>query len=325
MSFTSDVMEKISSSNLSSQKDHVKAGNALKMAMTMDMENKAGSLRVAELMSGAGFPSTDPVATVERFQAAQLYDNGYEAIFKNIPINAPHTTWDIFSGGTGIVFEELEAGGKIRTSTTTGSKTTASIKYYAAGFEILQQWVENQQWWLVGSEAQDFVNAYQKKKAQIYYGIIDAVSAGQNLAWVAGANTLARDVATINAAVAALITSAQANEMPISMSQPYVIATPYALWPRIKAAISQYGSINDSRATYGELLYNIVPIATTFLTDSTKYYVCIPGEKSQRADRKALTSEKGRNLINLSDLEVRYAAWGGAIGDETQFQRCATA
>jgi len=325
MSYTSEVMEKISSSSLDSQKDHKAAGDALKLAMTMDMENKAGSVRVAELLSGGGFPAGDPVATLERFQAQQLYDNGYEAIFKNIPVNAPHTSWDIFSGGTGIVFEELEAGGKIRTSTFTGAKTTASIKYYAAGFEILQQWVENQQWWLVGTEAQDFVNAYQKKKAQVYYGIIDAVSSAQNLAWVAGANTLARDVATINAAVTALIASAEANEIPISMSQPYVLLTPQVLWPRIKAALGQYGAVNDSRSTYGELLYNIIPLYTTFLSDATKYYVCIPGEKSQRADRKALTSEKGRNLINLSDLEVQYAAWGGAIGDETQFQRCATA
>jgi len=325
MMFTKDAIAKIANTPLTSAGDHQSAGNVLRAAMTMDMENKAGTMAVSELMSGAGFPAADPLATIERFQSAQLYDNGYEAIFKNININAPHLNWDIYTGGTGIVFEGLEAGGKIRMSTMTGAKVTAYIEYYAAGLEILQQWVDNQQWWKVEEASVDFVNAYQKKKAQIYYAIIDAVSSAQNTTWVAGANTLARDVATINSAVTSLISAMEAKGEPVTMAQPYVLATPFALWPRVKAALGQLGATGDGRATYGELLYNIVPIVTSHLSAADVYYVCVPGGKSQRADRQALVSEKGRNIVNLSDVEVRYAAWGGAIGDETAFRRCATA
>jgi len=321
------VIENIASRPLTSSADHRNAGLALSLAIHADMDlgNKQGTMAIKELMTGSGLPSGDPVATLERFQAAQLWDNGYEAVFKSITLNAPHTSWEIYTGGTGITFQALEAGGEIRMSRQTGAKVTASVEYYAAGFEILQQWVENQQWWNIEEAATDFVNAYNTKKAETYYGLIDAVGSGQNLAWnTTGANELAKDVATINTACTEIITDMKDKGFFIGQNQPFVLVTPYQLRDRINAALGQMGATGDNRATYGQLQYNIVPVATTFLTATDKFYVCLPGRKNQSATRKELTSEKARNIINLSDVEVRYAAWGGTIADEEQFQRAST-
>ena len=327
MTQVKEALNKISNHGaLRTPEEHRFAAEALSTAMKNDMNNAAGTMAIKELMTGSDLPSSDPKAVIERFQNAQVWDNGYEAIFKNVNVPRPHMSWDIFTGGTGIVFKKLEAGGEIRMQRMGGEVTTATISYYAAGFEVLSQWVDNQQWWMVEEAATDFVNAYQRKKASIYYGLIEAVSSGRNVAYnTTGASQLAKDVATINAGITKLVTDAQTAKTPINVNQVFALPCPFELWPRVKAALGQYNATGESRAVYGEMLYNVVPVVTTFFATKNVFYVCVPGEKSQRADREQLTSEKARNIVNLSDIEVQYAAWGGAIGDENQFVRCATA
>jgi len=323
------VLAKISANPPRTDGQNKKAAQALFGAITEDLGEvyKASStMAVQELQSGFGLPTGDPLAILERFQSAQQWDNGWQAVFKPININAPHTSWEIFTGGTGIVFNKLEAGGKVRMSRTEGESVTAHVNYYGAGFEILDQWVENQQYWMIEEAAVDFVNAWQKLKAQVHYALMDAIGSGQNLAWnTTGANELSKDVKTINTACTNIINDLADQDFAVGQNQPFVLVTPVALRDRIADALGQIGATGDNRATYSQLRYSIVPVATTFLTDATKYYVCLPGRKSQTGTRKELTAEKGRNIVNMTDIEVRHGAFGAAIGDEEQFQRCATA
>jgi len=325
----SKVLAKMGSNPPRSQDQHTRAAQALFDAINADValvEKATTQLAVQELQSGFGIPAGDPAAILESFQSEQIWDNGWQAVFKAITINAPHTSWEIASIGTGIVFKELEAGGKVRMARAEGSTITATVAYYAAGLEVLDQWVENQQYWKIEAAAVDFINAWQKLKAEVHYAAMDAVSSSQNLAWnTTGANELAKDVKTINAACTKIINDQAALGNAVGQNQPFVLVTPTALRDRISDALGQIGSAGENRATYGQLRYTIVPVATTFLADATKYYVCLPGRKSQSGTRKELTAEKGRNIVNLTDVEVRHGAFGVGIGDEDQFQRCATA
>lgn len=317
-------VQKLSARPPVTEKDFGLAGMNLRKALNNDMTALQKTAMSVQELQMSGFPTNDPKAVLERFATAQQFDLGYEVLFKKIALNAPHTSWDIYTSGTGITFEKLEAGEEIRMSRTSGSKVTASVDYYAAGFEVLQQWIENQQWFRIEEAATDFVNAYNKKKSETFYALVDAVSSAVNVAWqgVVADTTVYRDVATINEACKQIIESRVEANVPTTVAQPFVVCAPFSLMNRISDALDQIGSTGDDKNKYGKLRYNVVPVITTFLSADDKYYVAIPGEKSQMAIRKDLTAEKARNIINLSDVEVRYAAWGGAIADENQFRRC---
>jgi hypothetical protein len=61
------------------------------------------------------------------------------------------------------------------------------------------------------------------------------------------------------------------------------------------------------------------------LSDSTKYYVCIPGKKAKGGNRMDLKLYSQFDITAYVDTTVGWARYGGGIGEVNQFRRCATA
>lgn len=299
----------------------------------LDLRDRAGAARVAEFMTGFGMPEQSPAQLVDRFRGAALHDEGFKAIYKPINLrNGLH--WDIYSSTNGLTFQRLEEGGEIRLHSVSAGVQTYRVHYYATAFAVQLPWLENQQWYRIEDAHEQAKAAYHDKQAETFYGLLDAIAADQDQAFVeAGlSTTVEKDVATINAACAAIIESMAAlgPEMRYRPGEPFVITAPEALRSRIVAAVNQMALNPAASAAQVEaggplLVYRVVPIFTGYLAASDKYYVSLPKRKTQMAIRKELTAQSGDDLLRLAKVETRHAAWGGAIAEESQHRRCAIA
>ena len=308
----------------------------LGIADAIDIEfngiTNAGIARIAELQTGFGIPTETPNEIVKRYAEANTFDTGYLALYDGINLrNSLH--WDVYTQGVGITFNKMELGADVRFARTEGVKQTYSVDYYAAGLQILDMWIENNQWYQIEQASRDFMNAYMRKKAEVMYGLLDAVgaSAAQDLAWdTNGSDTLEKDITTINTACQNIISDLESTNYAVNADGPFVMYAKPAMKGRLLSALrhSQMNAdaVRASLTSRKNLILNtVIPVFTNHLSSAAKYYVCAPKRKAHMATRKELTSEKTRDVTKLADIEVKHAAWGGCIADVNQVQHCATA
>lgn len=298
---------------------------------TMDMAN--GLVRIAELQTGFDMVSGNPADVVKRYQQQAVYDNGYLALFE--PVNLTGTTdesWEIYSETPGITWQKLEKGGEIRLHRQGAGKQTYSVDYFAAGMEVLLHWIQNQKWYKIERAKQDFERSYYRFKAEFFYGLLDAISSSINVAWVAGATTLARDIATINAACAEIVEALSSYDIAMNEGEAFVLTAPnnVTMKTRILKALlhmmlnpnAQQSAVTNSTDL---VIYNVVPVFTSHLDASDVYYISAPKRNTQMATKQEPVEETEKDILRQTQVTVRTAAFGGAIATIDQHRRCAIA
>lgn len=287
--------------------------------------------RVQEATTTSDFPATVKDALATYRPSDDEIDTGYEAVFDIRDFTqALKDGFKIRDTSSGLTFAAVPEGGKAKVYKVTGSETSVSFSRYGGALEWDRTWFDDQDWWSIEDRAKLFRYQWYYDKAEAFYGLMDAMSAGIDLAWqatgVAATDALYeldRDIRTINAACNAIVVALDASGMGVTMKSEFVLTAPVQLMQRIVRALgASYRMPNDANST--QVVYNVKPQFTTHLDDTTKYYVGIPKRKAKGGNRQELTILTDFDILSYCDLAAGWGRYGGAIGTEDQFQRCST-
>jgi hypothetical protein len=161
----------------------------------------------------------------------------------------------------------------------------------------------------------DTVRRWFDQKATIFYGLLTALGAGINQAFVTD------DVTTINRACAGILEDLQAAGYAVDENSQFIITCNPLLKDRIfKALAANYLLPNSNNS---KIVHNISAVVSTTKIVSTSYYVSLPGGKSQRGEWEDLNLRPPqRNELVLGAAHIWTGAYNGIIGESKQYKRC---
>lgn len=268
----------------------------------------------------------------KEFQTMTVFDEGYKQVFDERPLTGTDG-YDVLTTENNIQFQEIAEGGRIIYYGSAGSKYRVYAKFYGGGHGVDRRLIITKDFYQIGKDMLALRNQAYLKKAQVAYGLIDAIGSGINLAWQTHPDGVAsgtasyqvgRDIATLNKARETLITNNKTKTelFPNGISAPVGILAPYQLEGRLDRALgfSPVDGTSKIRLT-GTWLK---PIYTTLLSASDKIYVFIPKGKSTAGNLLDLTQFNGFNKDNLTQEVAGWMAYAFDCGDTAQFVRCST-
>jgi hypothetical protein len=278
------------------------------------------------------FPA-EILQVLEKFHATSDWDTAFEEIFDIRGFqNTNESGFSILNVQNGLTFAEVKVGNKAKVFKFSGTKTDITFGLYGGGLGWHRTLIDDRQYWTLEDNAIAFRNKAFSSRAQVFYDLIDAVGAGQNIAWQApepaalvntdALYTANRDAQTINLACQTLVTNLKDDGMGVNANTIFILLAPFQLRGRIQRALSL--QLQAFSGSSGQFHYNVVPRYTTMLSSATSYYVCFPKGKSKGGYRMDLTLFSQFDQLSYSDTMVGWQRYGGAIGDSEQFQRCAT-
>jgi len=324
-----------------------------KVAMALDIGGKSASLAGVELGSKqAGFASNDPVSPgieqIKSFMArkyttpsdtpylvdlasqfAEFFhtnmpemDMGYTVLFDMVDLRTSmHDHYDLIDTNAGISFTQRQPGGAVDIRRNiTEAKTSVGLLEFAAGIGILDRWLERQMFWNIDEAIAEFRAQHFQKKAELFYGLLTALSSSVDV------NFTTDDVTTANTAAAAIIRACRTKGYAIGNNPSFYAVCAVEKVGRLqKMLTATMGNLQVAYGTSNEPLAHRITevIGTTNIPSSdTGWYLVLPGRKMKRVEFKDLTVESDRDIYRSASDIVGKAQYNGAIGDTAQVRRC---
>jgi len=282
------------------------------------------------------FPTT-PKEVIEKFHEIPLYDNGFEQIFDIRDYSGSRR--DGFSMATvqsGLTFQKVLTGEKLKVYQMSGEKAYVYFDYCGGALNWHRSLFENQNYWEIEDNAIEFTNKAYGIRAATFYALLEAAAAHAtktDITLQAGDDALAtgtrgwtasRDVATMNLAAETILLACQHKGYGISpQTATFVVLTPLQLRGRIRLAMQYQQDPFTGSAKH--LDYNFQQITTTMLTVTDHYIVALPKKKLKAGYRMDLTTFTDFDILAYVDTVAGWMAYGGAVGDLDQIERCNTA
>lgn len=245
-------------------------------------------------------------------------DRGYEALFSEIDMRASsNTTFDILDVTGGVTFYQQIAGEEAKLSNLpTSAKTSVGFLRFIGGFPILDDWLRFNQFYKIEELTRDTIARWYDKKATLFYGLMTAMAAGINQAFVTD------DVTTINNACAQIITDLDAAGYVVDENADFTITCHPTLKARIMKALSN--AFLNPNGNSNQIVFNVNSLISTSKIANTSYYVSLPGVKNQRGEWDDLNTRPAqRNELKLGADYIWTGAYNGVIAEVKQHRRCA--
>jgi len=277
------------------------------------------------------FPTT-VLEVLDKYHQTLYYDMAYEQVFKWFDLrNSNRNGFSITDVISGLTFAVVPEGMKAKLYKMSGKKVDVTLDMYGAGLGWSRRLFDDKEYWTIEDNAIEFRNKAYGSKAQDFYDLVEGIAATYDLTWqlVTGAisNTNEnyipiRDINTINKACEEILLRLQHLGMGVTPASEFLILSPIQNIGRIRRALNMVQQPFASSTT--QLNYNVRPLYTLMLTNTEDYYVILPGNKLQAANRMDLTIFSDFDIEAYTDIAVGWQRYGGAIGELKQITRCAT-
>jgi len=292
---------------------------------------KARSAIIQGFATSQDFPDT-VLEVLDKYHQTLYFDTAYEQIFKWFDLrNSNRNGFSITDVISGLTFSLVPEGMKAEIYKMSGKKVDVTLDQYGAGLGWSRRLFDDREYWTIEDNAIEFRNKAYESKAQNFYDLIEGIATTYDLAWqvVTGAvsNTdkdyvPIRDVNTINKACEEILIRLQHLGMGVTPQSEFIILSPIQNVGRIKRALEiRQQSFSGSTI---QLNYNVRPQYTLMLTNTSDFYVILPGNKLQAANRMDLTIFSDFDIESYTDIAVGWQRYGGAIGELKQITRCKT-
>lgn len=307
-----------------SNKEHVKKfAGAFQHFMTMPEKDKAFLAALQQFTTKGDFPTTINDVLM-KVHAIPDWDNGYEQIFDIRDFTGTNQGgFDILDVASGLTFNKIPVGDKIKIYKAYGSKVSVTFDRYGGGLNWDRTWFDDRQYWQVEDTAIEFRNKAYQSRAANFYALIEAVTNATTYQGSSTDSEVTRDIKTIQAACLAILTAVKDKGYGTSANTELVLLAPLALRDRINKALTQ---LNQAVAgSSSSILYNVRPVYTLMLSSNSYYYVALPGRKIKGGYRQDLTLFNMFDPLAYADTVAGWQRYGGAIGDTDQIEKCSIA
>lgn len=280
------------------------------------------------------FPTT-PKEVIEKFHEIPLYDNGFEQIFDVRDYSGSRRDgFSMLTVQSGLTFRRVMTGEKLKVYQMSGDKEYVFFDYYGGALNWHRSLFDNQDYWTIEDNAIEFRNEAYRIRAATFYALLEAAAALKAvIAWQVGDDTLAagtrgymasRDVATMNLAAETILLACANKGYGISpQTANFIVLTPLQLRGRIRLAMQFQQDPFSGSAKH--LDYNFQQVTTTMLATTDEYIVALPKKKFKAGYRMDLTTFTDFDILAYVDTIAGWMAYGGAVGDSDQLERCAIA
>ena len=286
--------------------------------------------KIQEFTTASDFP-TSILPIIQKYDQLTYYDNSYEQIFDTRDMSAQRRNgFDLLDIANNVQFNATPLGKKAKLYQMSGERTHVYFERYSGGLNWDRTLFDDEEYLTIESLAKAYRNAAYQTRAAVFYALIEALGAAQNIAWQASPDALAaatrgytasRDAATMNLAAQTIILNVLNRGYGVTpQNTTFVVLCPLQLRGRIKQALNfNYDVVNPPAA----IDYKFQQITTTMLQTTDVYYVILPRNKMMAGYRMDLTTFTDFDMLSYTDAQVGWMRYGGAIGDSEQLQRCA--
>ncbi|MFW6124464.1 MAG: hypothetical protein ACOC5G_04515 [Acidobacteriota bacterium] len=297
-------------------------------------KHQEGIRKIQEFTTASDFP-TSILPVIEKYQQITYYDNGYEQIFDARDMSGLRRNgFDLMDIASGVKFLKTPLGKKAKLYQASGSKEHVYFDRYSGGLNWDRTLFDDEEYITIEDLAIHFRNAAYSDRAAVFYALIEALPAAQNLAWqdptpATLPNTdrsyqAVRDANTMNLAAQTIITNCIDKGYGITPANTtFIVLTPLELRGRIKRALDI--GLDATSNAIKHIDYKFQQITTASLETTDVYYVALPKRKLKAGYRMDLTTFTDFDILSYTDAQVGWMRYGGAIGDVEQMQRCAIA
>jgi hypothetical protein len=259
---------------------------------------------------------TTPVASVYT-SSIKTPDRGYEVLFDEYDMRASsNDSFEILDITGGVTFYQVKPGEEVKLSAIPkGALTNVKYLQFAGGINILDVWLRFNQYYKIEELFSDVVLSWWDKKADLFYGLLEALGAGINQAYDTS------DVKTINNACANILIDCKAAGLKVPENPDFVITCNPLLKDRILTALKM---TYETQGVNKQVVFNVPTVVTTSKVLNTRYYVSLPGFKNKRGEWEDLNArEAQRDEQHLGAVHVWTGMYNGVIGQSAQHKRCA--
>ena len=286
--------------------------------------------KIQEFTAASDFP-TSILPVIQKYDQLTYYDNSYESIFDTRDMSAlKRNGFDLLDIANNVVFNATPLGSKAKLYQMSGEKSHVYFERYAGGLNWDRMLFDDDEYLTIESLTKAYRNAAYQARAAVFYALIEALPAAQNIAWQASPDTLAagtrgylasRDAATMNLAAQTIILNVLNRGYGVTpQNTTFIVLTPLQLRGRIKQALN---FTYDATPSVPQLDYKFQQVTTTMLQTTDVYYVILPKNKWIAGYRMDLTTFTDFDILSYTDAQVGWMRYGGALGDTQQGQRCA--
>jgi hypothetical protein len=290
--------------------------------------------KIQEFATPQDFP-TSVLQVLDKYHLTTDYDIGWQSIFRQINLMGQRRNgFDISEVQSGLTFDKIPIGEKLLVHKMWGEKAHVFFDIYGGALGWHKTLFDDEEYWTIEDNAIEFRNKAYAKQAQVFYALIEAVPAANDIAWQApdpaalavtdATYTANRDIMTGNAAALRIIKAVANKGYGITaQNAEFIVLVPEDLRGRAQRALNlQQQAFSGS----GNLaLYRFRIISTTMLTDLNHAYVILPKIKLQWAERMDLTTFASFDMLSYTEAAAGWMRYGGAIGDTDQIVRCGMA
>ena len=264
----------------------------------------------------SAFAGAAPVVLIQTDRATP--DRGYERIFD--PVNmrqATSRTFEVMDITGGVTYYQVTDGEPVKLSRVPkGAKTSCSMLRFLGGFSILDDWLKFNEFYKIDQLSARAIKDWYRKRATLMYGLLTALTGIDQ--------TFATDDATtINNACANILNDLDALGYDVGDATEFVITANPMLKTRIRKALK--ASFENPGNNANEIEYTISAFITTpKITDTTHYWISVPGEKNLIGDWDDFNTRPAqRNELVLGADYVSTGAYNGIIAEKKQHKKCA--
>lgn len=261
-------------------------------------------------------------------------NDGYRMIYDMFD-PSPDSYWRVRTETYSVSAKRMKEGEWLQYGGHSDSYYLVDVYPYASGWALTRNLIKERKWMEIEKGLINLRLTMLNKKRAAAYCLIEAIGAGQNIAWQPVPGSIPNTNPNYNAIRDALTITEAANSLYDNnknkveyavggnlMTTPLILIYPFRLDFRIRTALTLMLNSQNSSERYVNA--PIVKIKTDQFVSQTEYYLCIPKGKSQGGEMMDIELF---NQFNQSNYTREFASWqwfNFNIGDVAQFQRCLT-
>ena len=309
------------------QQAHVlhKSIQAFMQAVGVVDENK----KIIQAFAGS---SELPLLTMDVFnvtQAVTIYDTFWQQAFKGIQLRRGQLSWEIADVTSGVTFELIPEGGKIKFLGISGDKTDAKIDKYGAGLGVTWEMIEGRKLYQFVDVMNDVRSKLNTLWADTHYGLLATAALNNQITWqgITADPVVERDIATINKGYETIGAATKDKGYgDTANSVMYLYASPL-LKSRINQAMRATSTdiirgrvVGAASSVAGQVIeYNVIPrFSWNSNIPANKAILIIPGNKIQNSVYMQELGLSERDIETLSEMRTYWTAFGAIVADSDQ-------
>lgn len=302
-----------------------------RLASVQEFVKDHDALRRAQLQMftlPSDFPTYEKaIEVVEKFHLATEYDNGYEQIFDVKDFSGTHASgFDISDVQSGLSFNQVIPGEKIKVYQMSGTKERCYFNYYGGALGWFRGLFEDQEFWTIEDNAIEFRSKAFSTRASVFYALINAAILAKGCCSVVPADCSdceadARSISeSLNFAARRILQNCRNKGYNLNpATTELIVLTPLAVRGRVRQALA----VRNQAFVDSERLadYNFRQITTLMgAANSTTVAVILPKRKLKAGYRMDLTLFDDFDILSYTDVVAGWMRYGGCVGDLDQIE-----